>query len=105
MVCLYAQTPDRPRQAPAKPALAVAKPAGKPSIADVREWLEKAEKRLLDVSVESGHADWIAATYIIDDSEILSAQANQRAIAATLELVKEADRLRACRCPKTWTAS
>ena len=88
------------RQAPAKPAPAVAKPAAKPSIADVREWLEKAEERLLDVSVESGHADWIAATYIIDDSEILSAQANQRAIAATIDLVKEADRFEGMSLPE-----
>jgi peptidyl-dipeptidase A len=73
---------------------------GKPTIGDVRQWLDKAEQRLLDVNVESGHADWIAATYIIEDSEILSAQANQRAIAATIELVKEADRFKGMSLPE-----
>lgn len=61
----------------------------KPTIGQAREWIDKAEKILLDVGVESARADWIAATYIIEDSEILSAQSNQQAIAATVELVKE----------------
>ena len=78
----------------AKPAAATPKPvvaesAAKPTIADVREWMDKAEKHLLDLSVESGRIEWIAATYITDDTEILSAQANQKAIAGTVELVKE----------------
>ena len=88
-VCLLAQTPVNPVKAPAKP-----------TIADVREWLENAEKRLLDVSVESGRADWIAATYIIDDSEILSAQANQRSIAATIALVNEAEKFKGMSLPE-----
>jgi peptidyl-dipeptidase A len=83
-----------PSATPAKPKSAVTTPApapnAKPTIAEAREWIEAAEKKILDVNLESGRADWIASTYIIDDSEILSAQANQRAISATVELVKEA---------------
>src|SRR3954453_10235335 len=63
--------------------------AAKPRIEDVRAWMDKAEQQLLNVEVESGRADWIAATYIIDDSEVLSAQANQKAIGTTVDLVKE----------------
>ena len=51
--------------------------------------MDKAEKHLLNLSVESGRMEWIAATYITDDTEILSAQTNQKAIAGTIELVKE----------------
>jgi peptidyl-dipeptidase A len=86
-----------PVRRPAAPAAAAAKtaptpaaaPAKKPTIGDVREWMDKAEKHLLDLSVDSGRIDWIAATYITDDTEVLSAQANQKAIAGTVELVKE----------------
>ncbi|HYI96870.1 MAG TPA: hypothetical protein VEX68_25230, partial [Bryobacteraceae bacterium] len=74
-----AQAPAKP-VTPAKPAPTSApKPTAakpKPSIGEAREWMDTAEKKLLDVGVESGRADWIAATYIIEDSEILSAQAN-----------------------------
>ena len=94
--------------APVKPAATPAKPTApppvaapkKPTIGDAREWLDRAEKRLLDLSVESGRADWLAATYIIDDSEILSAQANQRAIAATVELVKESEKFNGIPLPE-----
>ncbi|HYI92073.1 MAG TPA: M2 family metallopeptidase [Bryobacteraceae bacterium] len=92
-----AQAPAK-RVTQAKPAVKAApKPAAttaKPSIGEVREWMDAAEKKLLDVGVESGRADWIAATYIIEDSEILSAQANQRAIAATIDLVKDSARFK-----------
>ena len=60
----------------------------------------KSGEALLTLGIESGRADWIAATYIIDDSEILSAQANQRAITATVELVKEADRFNGVPLPE-----
>src|SRR5688500_1574084 len=62
-------TPGKP--VAAKPAVAADQ---KPTIADVRVWLDKAEKSLLDMSVESGRMQWIAATYITDDTELLSAQ-------------------------------
>src|SRR4051812_20293970 len=68
--------------------------AQKPTIEEARKWMDKAEDRLLTVGVESGRADWIAATYIMEDSEILSAEANQRAIAATVDLVKESERFK-----------
>ncbi len=91
-ITLEAQTPARP----VKPA--TAKP--KPSIGEARKWMDSAEKKLLDVGVESGRADWIAATYIIEDSEILSAQANQRAIAATIDLVKDSAKFEGVSVPE-----
>ena len=100
-----AQTSVKPSAAPAKgpvkPAPAAVSPnRPKPTIADARTWIEKAEKRLLTLGIDAGRADWIAATYIIDDSEILSAQLNQRAISATVELVKEADRFNGVPLPE-----
>src|SRR5687767_9477110 len=48
-----------------KPVVAAPK---KPTIADVREWMDKAEKHLLDLSIDSSRIEWIAATYITDDT-------------------------------------
>jgi peptidyl-dipeptidase A len=87
-------------QTSVKPAAAPAKGPAKPTIADARTWIEKAEKRLLTLGIDAGRADWIASTYIIEDSEILSAQLNQRAISATVALVKEADRFNGVPLPE-----
>ena len=78
-----------------KKAAAPARPAGsakKPTVAEARAFLDRAEQRLLDVSNEAGRAGWIQATYITHDTEILAADATQRAIAATVELAKESTR-------------
>ena len=98
-----AQAPAKPvtpakRAATSAPKTSAAK--AKPSIGEAREWMDSAEKKLLDVGVESGRADWIASTYIIDDSEILSAQANQRAIAATIDLVKDSAKFEGVSVPE-----
>ena len=75
----------------------------KPTIADARAWLDKAEKRLFDLSNASGRASWVAATYITDDTEALSAEANQRLIAATVELVKESKKFDGIPLPEDMT--
>lgn len=62
----------------------------KPTIADARAFLDRAEKELLDLSNKSGRAQWVQATYIIPDTEILAAEAQEKAIAATVRLAKEA---------------
>ncbi|HTT72869.1 MAG TPA: M2 family metallopeptidase [Thermoplasmata archaeon] len=57
------------------------------------EFLSRAERRLLDLSVEAQRADWVYATYIQPDTEALSAQAYSRLIGATVELAKESTTL------------
>ena len=102
---ISAQSPAKPAAAPVKGPVKPVPPAvspnpPKPTIADARAWIEKAEKRLLTLGIDAGRADWLASTYIIDDSEILSAQLNQRAISATVELVKDADRFKGVPLPE-----
>jgi peptidyl-dipeptidase A len=63
-----------------------------PTVAEAEEFLKNAEARLLELSVTAGRADWVKATYITDDTEILAAQADERAIAAQVELAKQATR-------------
>ena len=40
----------------------------------------------------AGRADWIKSTYITDDTEVLAAKLNEKAIAATVDYAKQATR-------------
>ena len=61
-----------------------------PTAEEARKFVDEAEARLLELSNESSRADWVKSTYITDDTEILAAQANQRAISATVSYAKAA---------------
>ena len=60
--------------------------------AEAEEFMKNAEARLLELSVNAARADWVKATYITDDTEILAAQADERAIAAQVQFAKQATR-------------
>src|SRR5438067_13941242 len=72
----------------------------KPTVADAKAFLEAAESKLLVLSVESSRADWVNKTYITDDTETLAAKADERAIAATVDLVKQSKRFDGLTLPK-----
>jgi peptidyl-dipeptidase A len=74
-------------------------PGGPPTVAQARAFVAEAETRLLDLANRQSRADWVAATYITDDTETISAEANQATIAATMELAKAATRYDALRLP------
>jgi peptidyl-dipeptidase A len=61
----------------------------KPTADEARKWMNDVEQKLLILGIDSGRADWLRSTYIIDDSEILSAKLNERFIAATVQYAKE----------------
>jgi len=67
------------------PQLSTSKPAG-----DADAFMKKAEARLLDLNIKAGRADWVKSTFITDDTESLSAEANDTLIAATTELAEQA---------------
>jgi len=60
--------------------------------AEAENFIADAEKRLLDLSVKYSRADWIKSTFITDDTELLSAEANKEVIAATTELAEQSRR-------------
>jgi peptidyl-dipeptidase A len=67
--------------------------AGKPpTVAEAQAFLDEVEARLLALSTESGRASWVQSTYITLDTEILSAAASERMIAATVRYAKESRR-------------
>src|SRR5208283_882763 len=63
-----------------------------PTVAEAEAFIKSAEAKLLELSVNASRADWVKATYITDDTEILAAQADERAIAAQVEFAKQAAR-------------
>ena len=69
-------------QAPQKPA----------TVEDARAFLADAEEKLLALSTNASRASWVQSTFITDDTEILSAQANEKLIAATAAYAKQAAR-------------
>lgn len=63
-----------------------------PTPEEAKAFVEAAESRLLPLAIEAGRTEWVAETYITDDTELLTAKANERSIAATVELAKQATR-------------
>jgi peptidyl-dipeptidase A len=56
------------------------------------QFLADAEKRLLDLNIKAGRAEWVKSTFITDDTEALAAEANETLIAATTELAEQSRR-------------
>jgi len=70
-----------------------------PTVAEAEAFIKNAEAKLLELSVSASRADWVKTTYITDDTEILAAQADERAIAAQVELAKQATRFDGLKLP------
>ncbi|MEO8275259.1 MAG: M2 family metallopeptidase [Thermoanaerobaculia bacterium] len=68
-----------------------AKPAA-PTVAEATQFMADAEARLLKLFIARDRAQWVAATYITEDTETLAAQANEVVIAASMELAEKATR-------------
>ena len=56
---------------------------------EAEKFLANAEKRLLELNIKAGRADWVKSTFITDDTELLAAEANENLIAATTELAEQ----------------
>jgi peptidyl-dipeptidase A len=70
-----------------------------PTVEEAEAFIKNAEAKLLELSVLSSRADWVKLTYITDDTEILAAKADERAIAAQVELAKQATRFDQLKLP------
>ena len=70
-----------------------------PAGTDAQKFMQDAETKLLAANITSGRADWIKSTYITDDSEILSAQEDEKSIALQVAMVKDAKRFANAQLP------
>ena len=59
---------------------------------DAKQFLSETEARLLALNAEGQRADWVHENFITDDTEGLSAKADQRAIDETVKRAKESTR-------------
>ncbi|MCB1033313.1 MAG: M2 family metallopeptidase [Acidobacteria bacterium] len=66
--------------------------AQQPTAAEAAAFLEAAEARLLDLAVASERASWVYENFITEDTEVLSAKAEEALIAGTVAAAMEAQR-------------
>src|SRR6516165_9997389 len=59
---------------------------------EARKFIDDAEQKLLALNVDAGRADWIKDTYITDDTELVAAKMDERAINAQVEYAKQSTR-------------
>src|ERR1700734_4478088 len=71
-----------------------------PTLAEARAFIDRAQSKLLELSVQQGRADWVKSTFITDDTEILAAKADEDLIAATMQLAKESTRFSNLKMPE-----
>ena len=71
---------------------ACSREAPPPAVDDAAKFLSDAEARLLTLNVEDQQADWIHENFITEDTEAVSAKADQRSIDESVRLAKEATR-------------
>ena len=60
-----------------------------PPSSSAADFMKTAEQRLNDVGVKASRASWVQETYITDDTEALSADANNDVLATVNDLVRE----------------
>ncbi len=60
--------------------------------AEAEQFVSDAEKRLMALNIKYSRADWVKSTYITDDTEALSAEANKDVIEATTEFAAQSRR-------------
>jgi len=74
-------------------------PARPPTAEEATKFVDEAEQDLLKLWIDAGRADWVKSTFITDDTEILAAQANEKAISAGVRYAKQATRFDGLKLP------
>jgi peptidyl-dipeptidase A len=74
-------------------------PSGPPTEAEAKAFLDEANADLLRLGNEAAQAGWVHATYITDDTDALSAKANEVLLTRTNEIVIAARRFKEMKLP------
>ncbi|HET9838114.1 MAG TPA: M2 family metallopeptidase [Candidatus Angelobacter sp.] len=88
--------------APKSPARAKDAPAAaksKPTVAEAEAFMKKAEDQLADLTVRASRAGWVQENFITDDTETMSAQANEKLTAVVTQLALDARRFDGMKLP------
>jgi len=70
-----------------------------PTVAEAQHFIIQAETRLLELWIKGGRASWVGENFITDDTEAISADADQAVKAATAQLANEAKRFEKLQLP------
>ncbi len=89
---------------PAGAAEAAPASGSAPTVEEAQTFMDAAEARLRDLSIEAGRAAWVQSNFITYDTQVLAAAANDRLIAATTELAQQAHRFEGLQLPPGSTA-
>ncbi len=73
--------------------------ASKPTVAEAEQFMKQAETRLYDLTVKTSRAGWVQENFITDDTEALSADAQDQITAVTEELIDQAKRFEGLQMP------
>ena len=72
---------------------------GEPTVAEAEKFIGDAEARLKEIGLRLSRASWVQSTYITDDTEALSAEANKDYITAVTELAEASRRFDQLKMP------
>lgn len=83
----------------------IAKDGGKaaPTAQEAQEFIEKAEKELLDLGLKAGRAGWVQENFITEDTEQIAADASEALNTASVKYAKQAHRFDALTLPPELT--
>ncbi|HEY7615522.1 MAG TPA: M2 family metallopeptidase, partial [Terriglobales bacterium] len=73
--------------------------AAKPTIAEAEQFMKQAEASLSELGVKLSRAQWVQSNFITDDTEALTADAQDQYTARTTELVEQAKRFNGLKLP------
>jgi peptidyl-dipeptidase A len=73
--------------------------ASAPSVSDAEQFMKQAQVQLNDLTVKASRAQWVQENFITDDTEALSADAQEQLTAATEELIDQAKRFEGLQMP------
>src|SRR3979411_2254731 len=89
--------PKAAEKASGKPSATHAKSA--PTVAEAQAFMKKAEVQLEDLGVRASRASWVQENFITDDTEAMSAQANEKLTAVVTQLALDARRFDGVKLP------
>jgi peptidyl-dipeptidase A len=72
---------------------------GAATVAEAQAFMKKAEEQLLDLGVRASRASWVQENFITDDTEAMSAQANEKLTAVVTQLALDARRFDGLKLP------
>src|SRR4051812_18635904 len=94
-----AKTPAAKKSSQASGASSATHAKGAATVAEAQAFIKKAEAQLFDLGIRASRAQWVQENFITDDTEALSAQANEKLTAATTQLALDARRFDGLKMP------